>query len=327
MGEKTELAIAVLNGAVGDYLARRRNGLATELCLVHEGEVLALERAALERALPSASGTVVVFVHGLMCTETIWDFADGSGDYGERLARARGVTPLRLRYNSGLSIPDSGHALDDWLTRLVQVYPAPIEELVLVGYSMGGLVVRAACHTARVGGHAWLERVQRCFYVGTPHRGAPLERAGRVLAKLLGSIDDPYTRLVAELANLRSSGVKDLGDADLRHEDRARRAPVLHLEDAAHPVPLLPELRHYLIAGSLSSEPRLASLFGDALVPVPSGTFAGQADLPLPPAHVKVFHGMSHLALAHHPDVYAALLAFWDGVAPAAGDEPAKVAP
>lgn len=90
----------MLNGAVGDYLARRRNGLATELCLVHEGEVLALERAALERALPSASGTVVVFVHGLMCTETIWDFADGSGGSGERLARARGVTPLRLRYNS-----------------------------------------------------------------------------------------------------------------------------------------------------------------------------------------------------------------------------------
>ena len=56
--------------------------------------------------------------------------------------------------------------------------------------------------------------MRRAIYVGTPHLGAPLERAGRTIAKVLRAIDDPYTRLVGELADLRSDGVKDLGDAD-----------------------------------------------------------------------------------------------------------------
>ena len=31
MGKKLELAVAILNGAVGDHLARTGNGLATEM--------------------------------------------------------------------------------------------------------------------------------------------------------------------------------------------------------------------------------------------------------------------------------------------------------
>ncbi|HRH00106.1 MAG TPA: hypothetical protein PLR99_27860, partial [Polyangiaceae bacterium] len=316
--DKLELAIAVLNGAVGDTLARRDNGLATTLGLVHDGREVPLEPDALRVVLgaSSAPATLAVFVHGLMCTETIWSFPDGSGDYGSRLQRDVGALPLRLRYNSGLPIPDNGVALDAWLSGLVAASPRPIAELVLVGYSMGGLVVRAACHTASVGEHAWLRLVRRCFYVGTPHRGAPLERAGRLLTRVLGAIPEPTTRLVGELADLRSAGLKDLGDADLRHEERAQPKPAVRLSDAAHPVPLLPELHHTLLAGSLSTEPWLAALFGDALVPVPSGTFAGSGDAPLPPEDVVVFPGMSHVALAHDARVYDALLARWGDRAP-----------
>jgi triacylglycerol lipase len=317
-----ELAIAVLNGAVGDTLARRDNGLATTLGLVHDGRAVALEPEALRVVLgpSSAPATVAVFVHGLMCTETIWSFPDGSGDYGSRLQRDVGAVPLRLRYNSGLPIPDNGAALDAWLSGLVAASPRPIDELVLVGYSMGGLVVRAACHTASLGQAAWLRLVRRCFYVGTPHRGAPLERAGRLLTRVLSAIPEPTTRLVGELADLRSAGLKDLGDADLRHEERAQPKPALRLSDAAHPVPLLPEIRHTLLAGSLSAEPWLASLFGDALVPVPSGTFAGPDDAPLPPENVVVFPGMSHVALAHDARVYDALLAHWGDHAPSTSE-------
>ena len=323
-----ELAIAVLNGAVGDTLARRDNGLATTLGLVHEGREVPLDPGALRVVLgaSSAPATLAVFVHGLMCTETIWAFPDGSGDYGTRLQRDVGALPLRLRYNSGLPIPDNGVALDAWLSGLVAASPRPIAELVLVGYSMGGLVVRAACHTASVGGHAWLRLVRRCFYVGTPHRGAPLERAGRLLTRVLGAIPEPTTRLVGELADLRSAGLRDLGDADLRHEERAQPKPALRLSDAAHPVPLLPALRHTLLAGSLSAEPWLAALFGDALVPVPSGTFAGRHDAPLPPEDVVVLPGVSHVALAHDARVYDALLARWGDRAPEDPHEPPQQA-
>jgi hypothetical protein len=72
-------------------------------------------------------------------------------------------------------------------------------------------------------------------------------------------------------------------------------------------VPLLPGVRHYLAAGTLVSAPWAAALFGDSVVPAPSATAAASG---LPPAHVRLFPGMSHIALAHHPDVYDQLHAW-----------------
>src|SRR6185312_9951754 len=121
-------------------------------------------------------------------------------------------------------------------------------------------------------------------------------------------IPDPYTRLVAEIADLRSNGVKDLGDAVLRHEDRA--AGGASLRSARHPVPLLPEIAHYLIAGSLGLDPRLPAWFGDAIVPLQSA-LAGIIEPPaeptgdlLPRNHVRIFEGMNHLMLPRDERVY-----------------------
>jgi pimeloyl-ACP methyl ester carboxylesterase len=244
-----------------------------------------------------------------MCTEDVWTWPDGT-DYASRLAADLEVTSLVLRYNTGLAIADNGAALATLLDQLVAAYPAPLEELVLVGYSMGGLVVRSACHVAATAGSTWLGRVRRSVYVGTPHQGAPLERAGRVLTRLLATIPDPYTRLAAQLGDLRSDGIKDLGDADLRHEDRARRRATLALRDPRHPVPLLPELAHYLVAGSVALDPRLTALFGDALVPVASGTDGRREDATFPADRVVFVPGIDHLALAHHPEVYVHLRRF-----------------
>ena len=149
MGKKLELAVAVLNGAVGDHLARTGNGLATAMTLVANGRPLACTRAALAAAHPEASARIVILVHGLMCTEDIWTLPDGS-DYGSLLARDHGFTPLYVRYNSGLPIAENGKAFAALLDALVAAYPVTIEEIVTIGYSMGGLVVRSACHLASV---------------------------------------------------------------------------------------------------------------------------------------------------------------------------------
>jgi triacylglycerol lipase len=309
MGKKLEASLAILNGTLGDYLVRTGNPLATSMALVaHLGDErpLTLERSALTRSLPAASSRVAVFVHGLMTTEAIWEMADGS-DYGTLLASELGFTCVYARYNSGLAIADSGAQLSRTLDAFVVAYPTPIEEIVTVGYSMGGLVVRSACHVAGLEERAWLPLVKKAIYVGTPHLGAPMERVGRTVAKLLRSIDDPYTRLVAEIADLRSDGLKDLGDAALRHEDRVPKGR--GLRDPHHPVPLLPNIQHYLVAGALSESPWLGALFGDALVPVRSAT-AGLLDATgslLPPSHVKILSGLSHLMLARDPQVYAAI--------------------
>jgi triacylglycerol lipase len=310
MGKKLEATLAILNGAIGDYLARKGNGLATETTFLSRPGAerpLPLERAALEGALPGASGRVALLVHGLMCTETIWEMADGS-DYGARLALDLGFTPIYLRYNSGLAIADSGARLSAALAALAAGYPRPLEEIVPIGFSMGGLVVRSACHVASLEASPWLSHVRRAIYVGTPHLGAPLERVGRSVARVLRAIEDPYTRLVGEIADLRSDGMKDLGDADLRHEDRSARAGRVRLRDPRHPVPLLPGIQHFLVAGSLTETVpgALAAFFGDALVPLESAT-AGLVDPTsdvLPPDHVKILRGRSHMMLPCDPEVY-----------------------
>jgi hypothetical protein len=306
MGKKVELAVAILNGTIGDYLAGTRNGLATPMQLVAGGAPLALDRGAIARAHPDAGARIAVLVHGLMCSENVWDFPDGSGDYGAFLQRDFGFTPLYLRYNSGLAIPDNGADLAGLLEALLGVWPVPVEEILLLGFSMGGLVVRSACHYASASDARWLRRVRRAIYVGTPHLGAPYERVGRVLSKLAAAVPDPFARLAAQIGDLRSDGIKDLGDADLRHEDRAQRR-AWSLRDPEHPVPLLPGIQHYIVAGALSTDPRLAMVFGDALVPVPSGTNGLRAEpgtLALPPRHVKVLAGTAHMTLAHDAHVY-----------------------
>lgn len=273
MGAKLGAALAILNGAVGDYLHGTGNGLAIEMTVA--------------RGVPGPR--VVVFLHGLMCTEDVWSFPDGT-DYGALLERDLFVSPLYLRFNTGRRVAESGVELARLLEQLVERHPE-IGEILLVGFSMGGLVVRSATHVASEAKMRWLPLVTRAFYVGTPHLGSPWERLGRGLVELLRGIDDPYMGLAAELADIRSGGIKDLGDP-------------------AHPFPLLPAIRHHFVAGLV--EPRyLARLVGDALVPLASGTNGAVSDPEaLLPHHVKILPGLSHMTLAHHPDVYAQLRAW-----------------
>jgi pimeloyl-ACP methyl ester carboxylesterase len=266
-------AIAILNGTLGDYLARTRNGLATEMEL--HGDLPAAKTAP----------RVAVFLHGVMNTESVWQFDDGS-DYGTRLARDFGFLPLYVRYNTGRAIDESGADLARVLATFVATRALPPEEILLVGYSMGGLVVRSACQLAEKSSLPWLTRVRRCIYVGTPHTGAPAERVGRVVARVLGGIPDPYTKLVRDVGDLRSRGIKDLGDG-------------------ARGLPLHPGIEHCLIAGALSDRDALDPL-GDAMVPVGSATNAHDGAA----ARVRVIRGLNHVQLAHDERVYSEMKLF-----------------
>lgn len=291
-------ALAVLNGTIGDYLSRSNNGLATRMGFFRDGARIALDTEALRVALPRSCPRLCVFVHGLMCTEQIWRFPDGS-DYGTRLAADFGFESLFVRFNSGRAVAESGAELAHLLEALHDRHPAALEELLLVGYSMGGLVSRHACRFAEGEGHAWLGKVRRAIYMGTPHTGAPAERLGRLITQVLGHIEDPYTRMVRELGDLRSQGIKDLGDGYVS----ARRA--LH-----------PRIRHCLIAGELPVATRIA-VFGDAMVPVASATngLLGRDD---GDTRVRVLPGLGHMALARHPLVYGEMRAFLSTDSPGA---------
>jgi triacylglycerol lipase len=334
MGNALELSIAILNGAVGDYLAARGNGLSTPMTVVDAGHPLPLTADGLSahrllgpRLLgPASKVRLAVYLHGLMCTEEVWDFptpkaAGEPPTYGSRLAADADILPLFVRYNTGLSIAENGRLLDTLLTELTAVL-APlvtVEELTLVGYSMGGLVVRSACRRAEGTSSSWLSNVHRCIYVGTPHQGAPLERVGRGLTKLLAVIPDPIVNTVGELIDARSRGVKDLGDAVLADDHRGQRGEAF---------PLTPGVEHYLVAGSLSRHPQIAELLGDFMVPLPSGSDGHKGLAPretelLPTDHIEVLFGKSHVGVAHDEDVYQAIRRFC-GLGPEATSDAAQ---
>ncbi len=58
------------------------------------------------------------------------------------------MTPVYLRYNTGLPVGRNGADLAWLLDDLVAAWPVPVRSIALVGHSMGGLVVRAAFHAA-----------------------------------------------------------------------------------------------------------------------------------------------------------------------------------
>lgn len=316
MGKNLEAAIGALNGLVGDWLVETDNGLATPMSLhVATREAPAMTGFAALRGVK----TVVILAHGLMCSEAVFEFprTEPPRDYGSLLRDDFGCVPLYLRYNSGLAIAENGRALSRLLDRVVadadagQDDGAGLEEIVLLGYSMGGLVVRSACHDGAVRGAPWLSRVRRAFYLGTPHQGAPLERFGKKLSQLLSRVKDPYVELGRDLVELRSRGVKDLGTPAL-----------VDLESPEHPLPLLTSIAHHLIAGSISDSPLWTPLFGDALVPIESATNGvlrkDERAALIPPSNTRFLRGVNHLALAHDPGVYGYLKAWFDAPASAA---------
>lgn len=310
---------AALNGVLGDYLAERHPGLAIELGLRVDGRPLPLTAEALREAHPNGTDRLCLLVHGSSYDESCWAYPeDPTTDYGHLLQAELGLTPLYLRYNSGLHISQNGRALADLLERLYEVYAPPITELTLLGHSMGGLLIRSALHYGEESGHRWRGRVKRAIYLASPHLGSPHEKLGQVVTQVLHAIPDPVVQLAGKLAELRSAGVKDLRHGSLLDRDWER--------DQVGPpatLPLPTDLDHYLVAATLNEDQDhlLSRLLGDALVRVPSALGPGR-EAGLLPDHLAIFPGMHHMQVVHDPKVYQQLRA-WCG---ATGAEPVPAA-
>ena len=74
------------------------------------------------------------------------------------------------------------------MQRLVEEWPVDVERVALLGHSMGGLILRAACAVATGEDRPWVARVTDLVTLGTPHLGAPLAAGvgsgARALARL-----------------------------------------------------------------------------------------------------------------------------------------------
>lgn len=303
-----EAIVAALNGVLGDYLAATGNPLATKMTFRREGRTLPLDAAALASALPGAGAKLLVLTHGLCMGDRQW--LRNGHDHGAALARDLGFTPVYLHYNSGLHISINGREFTRQLETLLAAWPQPVERLVLLGHSMGGLLARSALHHAALAGHAWPARLSDLVCLGSPHFGAPLERAGNWVDGLLGTTS--YTAPIARLGKVRSAGITDLRHGYLVDEDWVGRDRFARVTDRRHHLPLPDGVRCFTAAATLGAQggDLKGRLLGDGLVPLHSalGHHRDPArSLAFPEDRQWVGCGMSHLDLLNRPEVFAQL--------------------
>ena len=303
-GLEREAVLAVLNGVLGDYLQETGNPLALQMRLRHEGEEFPLERAALGQTFPQARGKLLVLVHGSSMNDRQW--IRQGGDHGAALGRDLGFTRVFVHYNSGLHISTNGRELATLLERLAVAWPAPLEEIALVGHSMGGLVSRSASHLAEEAGYSWRGKLRKLVCLGSPHHGAPLERGGSWVDLLLGI--SRYSAPLARLGKIRSAGVTDLRFGNVLDEHWEGLDRFAHGRDRRTPLALPAGVECYAIAGTTALAAAGGKLPGDGLVPVDSalGQHATAAlTLAFPKAHQWIACGTGHLALLSKAEVYA----------------------
>ena len=301
------VALGALSGLHGDLLHRDGNALAMETTLRKRRRDVAVDRSGLAEAFPEATSRLVVFVHGLCGTEeTWWMFGDKSSPYGSRLQRDLRFTALYVRYNTGLHISENGRRLSQLLAGVVDSWPVAVSEIVLVGHSMGGLVARSACHYGERSEEVWVRDVRHVFCLGSPHLGAPLEKAANAAGWVLGRL--PETRPLARIINGRSEGIKDLRFGYLVDEDWRDRDPDALLKNNRHHIPFLETANHYFVAATLTRDPRhpVGHLVGDLLVRFPSAAGQGARGQRIP-FHIDNGHhagGLTHFHVLNDPGVY-----------------------
>jgi pimeloyl-ACP methyl ester carboxylesterase len=301
--------IAALNGIYGDELANRGNGFALTIQIRHHGKPVAMNAAEIAAAFPKAASRIVVFIHGWCMTERSWWRRSRDGEsvrpYGSRLRSNLGFTPVYLRYNTGLHISDNGKALAALINELQTLWPVPVEEIALVGHSMGGLVVRSACHYGAQQQCGWPDAVRHVVCLGSPHLGADLEKGVNVASWALARL--PETRAVSSFLNARSAGTKDLRYGALLEEDWSDCDPDEFLRDRCNEVPFLPGAVYHFVATNAGPRP-VGAILGDRLVRSKSASGVGRSrQVPFEPAHGLTLTGLHHFDLLNHTAIYAKL--------------------
>ncbi|MES2901582.1 MAG: alpha/beta fold hydrolase [Pseudomonadota bacterium] len=273
--------IAALNGVVGDRLEHSANPLAIQMRLIPVGD---------------PGSRVVVLVHGLCMNHLQWQ-RDGI-DHGAMLAANGGYSTVYLHYNSGRHVSENGRDFADQLQLLLEAWPVAIEEIVLIGHSMGGLVARSACHYAAGAQHSWLKHLKSMVFLGTPHHGAPLERGGNWVHLItdLSAYSAPFSRL----AKIRSAGITDLRygsvlDEDWKGKDR--------FEHGLHPLFLALPAGVPCLAIAATTEKDKDSKTGDGLVPLASALGEHPDKRRRLQLHKQVVPTCNHMQLLSSSDV------------------------
>ncbi len=305
-----DAVFAALNGVMGDHLVARDNPFAIPMTLRYRGEALDPQSRL---QIPGATGKVLLLIHGLCMTDHQWRTMseDQVVDHGQALASAFGYTPIHLRYNTGLHVSTNGRELSIQLEHLINAWPKPIAELAVVAHSMGGLLIRSAFHLAREDALRWPDHLKTIVFLGTPHHGAPLEKAGNWVDAILTAT--PYTAPFAKLGQLRSAGITDLRFGHVLDEDWQGQNRFLRQPDPRRAVPLPEGVACYTVAATTAAKRGTLAdhLIGDGLVPLPSALGRhddSQRCLAFGEDSQRIEYQTNHLGLLSNPDVTRQML-------------------
>ncbi len=310
-GAKT---LAGLACAFGDSLQQHGNALAPTMSVRVDGYGVPRHVTALRDAFPQAHNHLIVFIHGLGGTEYAWG---AESSYGDQLANEFDVTPVYVRYNSGLSICDNGVEFERLLAELISAWPVEVAKLTLVGHSMGGLIIHRACDIGRQSSNswvdgawvdaAWVDRVDEVFCLAAPHRGTALERSAHLLISALATW--PITQPLARLFNRRSAGIKDLRHGSIHPNDHSSADKDAREIDGHEDVILLPHANYHFISATILSRclGPVADAIGDILVTPVSATGRSTSGRrqPLPVDAAHHVYGSHHIGLLTNPEVFA----------------------
>lgn len=248
---------STLNALWGDKFDHDESPFRIELGLRDpHGRLISTAPTSLRRAFPKPNDRLAVLLHGLGETERCWQAGAGQ-NLAEEL-ETDGFSVLRMRYNTGRSVPDNGGDLADLIEKLRLAWPVAVEEVVLIGHSMGGLVARSAVKAAHASGHEWVDLARHIVAIGTPHLGSPIEKAVGFISDGLGLFRE--TRPLGAFVEQRSAGIKNLGNGVDRADDSTGA------------------IAYHVVAGAVTAEPThpLGVLVGDLVVGVGSATGKGR---------------------------------------------------
>lgn len=303
--DESEAIRAVLNGIVGDYLEKQENPLKITMQLRHQAKVIAFDVKSLMETYPNINGKILLMVHGSCMNDIQW--TQKGYNHGEALAKELDKTPIYLHYNSGRHISTNGQDLNELLEQLVLIWPVPIEELVIIAHSMGGIMARSAVFYGQRQQKKWTKYLKKIIFLGTPHHGASLERMGNYLDGILESI--AYSKPFAQLGKIRSGGVTDLRYGNLIDEDWQGSDRFEIRGDQRQYIPLPKQIAFYSIAAvkGKAIDSATSRRLGDGLVDVQSAL--GQHEdatknLNFKEKNTWVAYGVNHLGLLSDQQVY-----------------------
>jgi pimeloyl-ACP methyl ester carboxylesterase len=184
-------------------------------------------------------------------------------------------------------VAENGVALTALMQQLVDAWPVPVRRIGLVGHSMGGLIIRAACAVDTDCGEPWTERVSDVITLGTPHLGADLALGVSHGSRLMALA--PEIAAFGRILEHRSPGIRDL-------------------ERGLPDLPPMPHARYRLVSAALGPERSiLGRLLGDILVRQSSATATRRALRLFPDADLLHLPKADHFSLLNHPDVFRAI--------------------